>query len=97
MELTVYIPTPWRKLTRGQARVVVEVETIHQVVESLEAAFPGLKGEICQRDGWIREHINVFINGEEIRSLAREESLLHNGDEVAFIPAAAGGAQSCHE
>lgn len=95
MELTVYIPTPWRKLTGGRARVAVEGEMIYQVVENLEATFPGLKREICQGDGRIWEYINVFVNGEEIRSLAGEETPLRDGDEVAFIPAVAGGAQSC--
>ena len=93
MELTVYIPTLWRKQTKGQAKVTVEGGAIHQVVRSLESAFPDLKGEICRSDGQIWEHINVFVNGQEIRYLAGEETPLHDGDEVAFIPAVAGGSQ----
>ena len=91
MAVSVYIPTPFRKFTGGQAHVQAEGRDIRELVDFLETRFPGLKAELCEGDGRIRHHINVYVNGEEIRSLQEEETSLKDGDEVAFIPAMAGG------
>ena len=38
--------------------------------------------------GHIRQHINVFVNGEQ----GREETAVADGDRVEVIPAISGGA-----
>jgi molybdopterin synthase sulfur carrier subunit len=38
--------------------------------------------------------VNVFVNGQEMRSLDGDETPLSDGDEVAFIPALVGGQPS---
>ncbi|MFQ5811674.1 MAG: MoaD/ThiS family protein [Anaerolineae bacterium] len=91
MAITVYIPTPLRRLTTGQPRVEAWGSNVAALIEDLEVRFPGLKEQLCQGDGQIKHHINVFVNGQEIRSLQGEGTALHDGDEVAFIPAMAGG------
>ncbi len=96
MALIVYIPTPLRRLMGGQPRVEAQGGNIAELIESLEVRFPGLKGQLCREDGQIKHHINVFVNGQEIRSLQGEETVLRDGDEVAFIPAMAGGAAHVH-
>jgi molybdopterin synthase sulfur carrier subunit len=92
MAFTVYIPAPLRRLTGGQARVNGEGKDIAELLEILEASFPGLKEQLCEGNGRVRHHINVYINGQEMRTLQGEATPLHEGDEVAFIPAMAGGA-----
>ena len=96
MTVTVHIPTPLRRLTAGRPRVEAWGFNVATVIEDLEARFPGLKEQLCQGDGRIKHHINVFVNGQEIRSLQGQETSLHDGDEVAFIPAMAGGATPIH-
>ena len=91
MAVIVYIPTPLRKLTGGQARVQGEGRDIGELLENLEPQFPGLKERLCDSDGQIRHHLNVYVNGQEIRTLREERTPLKDGDEVAFIPAMAGG------
>jgi molybdopterin synthase sulfur carrier subunit len=92
MAVTVYIPTPIRRLTGGQPSVEAWGRNVAELIENLEARFPGFREQICQKDSRIRPHINVFVNGEEIRSLRGRWTPLRDGDEVAFIPAMAGGA-----
>ena len=91
MAVTVYIPTPFRQLTGGRSRVEEAGKDIAELVEAVEADFPGLKEQLCEGNGHIKHHINVFVNGQEIRSLQGERTPLHDDDEVAFIPAIAGG------
>lgn len=88
----VYVPTPLRRLTGGQARVEVQASTIRDLVEALEAQYPGVKARLVDEErGEIKRFINVFVNGEEIRALQGEETPLGENDEVSIIPAMAGG------
>ncbi len=90
MSIAVYIPTPFRDLTNGQGHVDAEGRTIGELIADLERRFPGLGKRICEGQS-VRQHVNVFVNGQEMRSLAGEATRLSDGDEVAFIPALVGG------
>src|SRR5947209_5569577 len=90
MAIRVYVPTPYRDLTGGQAHVHAAGQTITDLVGDLERQFPGLGGRISV-NGSVRHHVNVFVNGQEMRSLNGCATLLADGDEVAFIPALMGG------
>ncbi|OGO42126.1 MAG: molybdopterin synthase sulfur carrier subunit [Chloroflexi bacterium RBG_16_57_9] len=88
---TVYIPSPLRKITNGQAKVQAEGRTVNEVIDRLESAFPGLKARICDESGEVKRFINVFVNGEEIRTLQGLQTAVKENDEVSVIPAMAGG------
>ena len=90
MSIKVYIPTPFRSLTGGQGHVTAHGDTVAAVITDLERQYPGLRERICD-EGVVWHHVNVFVNGQEMRSLQAEATPLADGDEVAFIPALAGG------
>ena len=90
----VLVPTPLRRLTGGKRKVTVEGSTVNEVIEQLEANYPGVKSRLIdKKSGDIKRFINIFVDGEDIR---RE-----NGDgantavgvksEISIIPAMAGG------
>jgi molybdopterin synthase sulfur carrier subunit len=89
---TVLIPTPLRRLTGGLSRVDVPGGTVDQVVNSLEAAYPGIGERLLDGDGSIKRFINVFVNEDEIRTLQGAETPVAPGDKVSIVPAMAGGA-----
>ena len=39
----------------------------------------------------LKDYILLGLNGKDIRSLDNLKTLLHNGDEISFLPAIAGG------
>lgn len=90
--VAVIIPTPLRKFTGGEARVSAQGATIADVIDALDAQYPGLKERVCDPDGEIRRFVNVFVNGENARGLDGAATALKAGDEVGIIPAMAGGA-----
>lgn len=92
MAVTVRIPTPLQKLTGNMADVAVEAGTIGDVVESLEAKYPGIKERLCDESGRLRRFVNVYVNEEDIRFLDNENTQVEDGSEVSIIPAIAGGA-----
>jgi len=91
MSVTVYIPTPFRKLAGNQTHVKTAGETVGEVLDTLGAQFPSLKHMIYDENDEIPGHINVYVNNQEIHSLQGKETPVKDGDEMAVIPAIAGG------
>ncbi|HEU4325837.1 MAG TPA: ubiquitin-like small modifier protein 1 [Roseiflexaceae bacterium] len=89
----VYVPTPMRKHTNGQAMVEVNGATVQQVFSALEERYPGTRAEIYDDQGEIKRFVAVFVNGKDIRTLARVETTVNEQDEVYIVPAIAGGAR----
>ncbi|GIX46612.1 MAG: MoaD family protein [Candidatus Tectimicrobiota bacterium] len=91
MAVLVRIPTPLQKFTKNQSEVHAEGRTVEEVIADLERHFPGIRERLCDERGGIRKFINLYLNDEDIRFLNGEQTPLKDGDELAIIPAIAGG------
>jgi len=91
MSVTVRIPTPLRRVTNGQDKVLVVGSNLNSVISALEEQFPGIKERLCNDQGDLRNFVNVYINGEDVRFLEGLKSTIKDGDEVSIVPAVAGG------
>ncbi|HEX2172880.1 MAG TPA: ubiquitin-like small modifier protein 1 [Dehalococcoidia bacterium] len=92
MSATIRIPSVLRPLTGGAARVPVTTgATLAAAIGELGGVYPGLRDRLLDESGQIREFVNVFVNGEDVRFLAGVETPLAPGDEVSIVPAVAGG------
>jgi molybdopterin converting factor small subunit len=68
--------------------VEIDASTLDELIEGLDASWPGMRDRLCEAGPHIRQHINVFVDGERQRDLAlrlRADSVVH------IIPAVAGG------
>jgi molybdopterin converting factor small subunit len=68
--------------------VDVEAESLAALVVALDARWPGMSDRLLEAGPLIREHINVFVDGERQRDLATP---LSSASVVHVIPAVAGG------
>lgn len=91
MSTTVRIPTPLRNLTGDQATVSAEGATVGEVVNNLEAAYPGIGERILDDGGQVRRFVNVFVDDEDIRFANGLDTPVAEGTTVSIIPAVAGG------
>lgn len=92
MGIKVRIPTPLQKMTNNQAEIEIRGANVRELIDGLEASFPGIKGRICDESGKVRRFVNIYVNEEDIRFLDRENTRVKDGDEVSIIPAIAGGS-----
>ena len=88
---TVRIPSPLRRYTNSQSKVETNGGSIGELLENLEAQYPGIRSKLCDDSGNIKRYVNIFINDEEIRTLQGSETPVGEKDEVSIIPAMAGG------
>lgn len=88
MAVTVYIPTPFRRATGNRDRVEVAARDVGGALDELERAHASLKGLVRDEQGAVHRHVALYVNGEAVESLGTP---LADGDEIAIIPALAGG------
>jgi molybdopterin synthase sulfur carrier subunit len=91
VSITVRLPTVLRPQANGQSTVDVAGASVGDVVSSLVAEYPGLQSNLLDDAGKVRKFINIYINDEDIRFLDQLDTAVAEGDEVAILPAVAGG------
>jgi adenylyltransferase/sulfurtransferase len=95
--VNVYIPTPFRSFTGNRTNVEAEGRNVAELLVNLDEKFPGFRN-LCYDDrGVIPAHINIYVNSKEISTLDGAETRLAEGDQVAVIPALAGGASEAED
>jgi len=88
--IKVRIPTPLRPLTKGQGEVEVTAASITDLIDTLNAAHPGIKARLCDDSGELRRFVNIYVNEEDTQFLKGKDTPLRAGDEVSIVPAIAG-------
>jgi molybdopterin synthase sulfur carrier subunit len=90
----VRIPTIFRRFTQGRSSVEVQPGTIADLIEQLEAGYPGLRDQVLTDQGDLHRFVNVYVNDEDVRYLAKLETKANDGDTVSLLPSVAGGERS---
>jgi sulfur-carrier protein len=86
--VVVRLPLLLTQLFPGAERVVrIEAETVADVVDGLEARWPGMRDRLCDTTPSIRRHINVFVAGRR----AKLDTPLGPGADVYVLTAVSGG------
>lgn len=85
----VHIPALLLSLTGGEAEPAVEGATVEELIDQLDARYPGIKKRLVE-GGRLRSGLSVFVDG----SIRREglQCAVTPQSEVHFIPAIAGGS-----
>ncbi|MCO6392811.1 MoaD/ThiS family protein [Aliihoeflea aestuarii] len=71
----------------SQRRVEMQAGSVDEMMDRLDALWPGMRDRLCDTRPALRKHINVFIDGER----ARLDTKLAPGDEVFVLTAISGG------
>lgn len=87
---TVWIPSLLQALTGGAHTVTVPGRTLRQVINNLDAQFPGLKDRLVDDEGGLVPEIAAAIDGDT-EHLGMIQPL-DEDSEIQFIPAVSGGA-----
>jgi molybdopterin synthase sulfur carrier subunit len=80
-------------MTNGQDKVELEESNLHDMIDKLEASYPGFKERLIDENGELRYFVNIYLNGEDVRFLEGLATAAKSGDEISIVPAVAGGIQ----
>ena len=91
-EVRVAIPSPLRSYTAGIASVTVAVRAspplLGDVLEALDAAYPGIRFRMQDEGGRLRPHIQIFVDANVQRD---PRAPIPDGAEVMIVGALSGG------
>ena len=88
---TVRIPPMLRTETGGEREVRASGGTVRELLDDLMGRFPGLRHQLVDEDE-IAPYVNVYVCGEDVRTLDGLETQVHDGSTVILLPAMAGGS-----
>jgi sulfur-carrier protein len=89
--VVVKVPTILRAHTGGEGQVDGRGATVRELLEDLEARYPGIRSRLVAEDGVLHRFVNVYVNDEDVRYLGALETEVNDGDVVSILPAVAGG------
>ncbi|MFV2195662.1 ubiquitin-like small modifier protein 1 [Nocardiopsis sp. LOL_012] len=91
MSASVRVPTILRTYTGDAAEVSAEGTTLAEVLDDLEANYPGIRARILDDSGKVRRFVNVYVGDEDVRFEQGLQTAVADGAQVSIIPAVAGG------
>ena len=91
MSVSVRVPTILRPYTQGASEVSAEGATLTEVLDSLDASYPGIKGRVLDDSGELRRFVNVYVDDDDVRFAEGLKTTIKDGGQVSIIPAVAGG------
>lgn len=93
MAVRFIIPGPLRELAGNQDEVRVKdsPETVGEALTVLWAHCPGVRDRVVTELGEVRQHVNVFVDGESIRYTGGLAAAVGDGAEIVILPAVSGG------
>src|ERR1700739_2461173 len=92
MAVKVIIPTPLRAYAGKRDSTEVKAGTVGEALGRLTTEFGELRKHLFTDDGKLRSFVNVYVNDEDIRYLAKENTPTKDGDTISIVPSIAGGS-----
>jgi molybdopterin synthase sulfur carrier subunit len=78
---------PLKRLAGDHTEHAIEGGSVGELLRELERAHPAARGWILDERGVLRQHINVFVNGE----MSAQDARVGDDDRIEVIPAISGG------
>ena len=93
MPVVFIIPGALRELAGGRAEVALDAGAgpLSNALALLWADCPGLRDRILTELGRVRPHINIFVDGDNIRGAGGLHTPVRADAEVFIVPAVSGG------
>jgi sulfur-carrier protein len=87
---TIRIPPTLREETEGQATLEASGDTVREVLDDVAGRFPALRERIYA-NGDLAGFVNVYADGEDVRTRDGLETTVTDRSTVILLPAMAGG------
>lgn len=88
---TIRIPAPFRTYTAGLSEVTVQGGTVAQALADLLVQHPALRSHLFNAEDRLRPHINLFVEGTNVRDLQGLDTPLAPNGVLRLVPSIAGG------
>ena len=94
MSVKVIIPAPLRQYTEKNDSVVIDGQTVNEVLRNLTDRYGDLRKHLYSEEGKLRSFVNIYRNDEDIRYLDKGNTAVKETDVISIVPSIAGGGFS---
>ena len=93
MPLTFVVSGPLRELAGNRAEIPVEGQAskLADALPLLWKSCPALRDRVVTELNEVREHVNIFVDGESIRYSGGFDTPVRERSEIVILPALSGG------
>lgn len=99
MSVTIELPGSLRDLNEGRPEVELPstrdaastLSTVGDALAALREVRPAVYDRLVTERGEVRTHVNLFVDGEEIRQTGGLETPLAGNSRILVVPAVSGG------
>jgi molybdopterin synthase sulfur carrier subunit len=93
MAILFVLPGALRELAghRDEVRVAAAAGPLSSALSCLWAECPALRDRVLTELGEVRPHVNIFVDGEDIRYVGGLAAPVRDGSEIFLIAAVSGG------
>lgn len=91
--ITVSITGFLTDFTNGERQIQISDKpaTVREALQHLWQLHVGLRDRVVNEQGHLRQHVNIFLNNENVRRLQSLDTSLTEGDEITILPSVSGG------
>jgi molybdopterin synthase sulfur carrier subunit len=90
---SIRLPSALRSFTGGAADIEVAATTVRDAIAELDRRHPGIAAKLLD-NGSVKPYIKIFVGADDIGGLSGLETAIAERDEIAIIPAIAGGREA---
>jgi molybdopterin synthase sulfur carrier subunit len=93
MSITVALPSALQPYADGSTEVSLDTRcgTVGEALGALAGRYAGVVDRVMDERGAVRQHVNVFVDGENIRFLDGLRTPLEPASTIVIVPAVSGG------
>ncbi len=88
--VTLRLPSTLSAYSGGKSQIVLQAETVEQLLGLLEKQHPLIWEYLCTDQGYVREHVKIFVNNEVVTGSQGLKTPLKSGQEIIVLPAISG-------
>jgi len=89
--VAVRIPPTLRAEVGGAREIAASGSTVGDVLDDLSERYPALGSQLLDA-GELASYVNVYVDGEDIRTRDGVDTSVRDGDQLILLPAMAGGS-----
>ncbi|HEX6747838.1 MAG TPA: ubiquitin-like small modifier protein 1 [Longimicrobium sp.] len=93
MAITIALPSALQAFAGGSLEVTLEdrCETVGDALDALAGRYAGVVDRVMNERGELRQHVNVFVDGDNIRFLDGLRTPVEPRSTIVIVPAVSGG------
>ncbi|AKT52321.1 MoaD/ThiS family protein [Arsenicicoccus sp. oral taxon 190] len=94
MSVTMRLPAPLQAMVQAPPEVVLDLPadaSLADALDELRRRHPTVENKVRDERGALREHVNVFVDGADVKRGAGLVTVLPQGATVIVLSAVSGG------